>query len=247
MRTFGVPGVHRDVKGVVMIPNQILSPGPFVFAGVFIALGLLLLLFVPIIIIVVSNRAEPDGRGVRPFTVYLFGMSYFTLNLAYAGLTLVVTALLSFIGPHFAPIGNSVAQEVVLGGLLLVIAGGTLVFHLRQGVAAARGDGRIDGPNARVLHSYIGVVSFIYVVTAMLSLGVVIYLIFQLAGPGVFGTLHSNTKTLNVLLDFVYLLVVSSGIVAYMWRMAPPGMLRMPTMPHVPTTATTPPAPPTTA
>lgn len=221
-------------------PDQIVSVGPIAFAAVFAVIGLLSLVVLVPIIVVVANRAEPDARGMRPFTVYLFGMSYFTLNLAYAGLTLIVTALLSFISPHYAPIGNSVAREVVIGALLLLIAGGMLSVHLRQGIAAARGDGRVDGPNARVMHSYIGVVSFIYVFTAMIALGIVIYLIFQLAGPGVFGG-GSRAATLNTLLDLLYVLVASVGIVAYVVRLAPAGMLKLPSRPA---SAAAPPPPP---
>jgi hypothetical protein len=226
-----------------MIPNQIVSFGPLAFGGVFAVLALLSVGPLVLIILVVANRAEPDRRGMRPFTVYLFAMAFFTLMLTYAGLTLIVTALLSFIGPHDAPIGNSVAREVVIGALLLLIAGGLLRYHLAQGLTAARGDGQVDGPNARVLHSYIGVVSFVFVLTAMISLGVSIYLIFQLAGPGVFGG-GSRTATLNVLLDFVYVLVASSSIVMYTWRQAPPGMLHMPSMPSMPSPSAPPAAPP---
>jgi hypothetical protein len=214
-----------------MIPSQLTSPTPLAFAAGFAVLDLLILLFAPAIIILVANRAEPDARGMRPFTVYLFGMSFFALNLAFAGLTLVVTALLSFISPHFAPIGNSVARFCVIGGIVLLVAGTILTFHQRQGVAAARADGRVDGPNARVLHSYIGVVSVTYVVVAMISVGAIIYLIFQLIAAGVFGSISTKMGTLNILLDFTYVLVASGALVAYMWRLAPPGMLRRPSLP----------------
>ncbi len=229
-------------------PDQIVSVGPIAFAAVFAVIGLLSLVVLVPIIVVVSNRAEPDARGMRPFSVYLFGMSFFTLNLAYAGLTLIVTALLSFISPHYAPISNSVAREVVIGGLVLLIAGGMLGYHLQQGIAAARGDGRVDGPNARVLHSYIGVVSFVYVFWAMVSLGISIYLIFELIGPGVFGGGGSRAATLNTLLDLIYILVASVGIVTYMARLAPPGMLRLPTlMARAASSASAPPPPPPAA
>jgi hypothetical protein len=227
-----------------MVPNQLIDIGPLVFGGVFAVLALVSLIALIPVILIVANRAEPDARGMRPFTVYLFGMTFFTLNLAYAGLTMIVTALLSFISPHDLPLTNGVAKEVVIGALFLLIAGSIMHFHLRQGLAAARGDGRVDGVNARVLHSYIGVISFVYVFTAMLSLGIVIYLIFQLAGPGVFGGGASRTATLTTLLDFVYVLVASAGIVMYHWRMAPPGMLRIPSMPQMPSTPAPRAAPP---
>jgi hypothetical protein len=214
-----------------MIPSQLTSSTPLAFAAGFAALDLLFLLFAPTVIILVANRAEPDVRGMRPFTVYLFGMSFFALNLAFAGVTLAVTALLSFISPHSAPIGNSVARYCVIGGILLIVAGSVLTLHQRQGLAAARADGRVDGPNARVLHSYIGVVSVTYVVAAMISIGAIVYLVFQLIAGGVFGTISTKMGTLNILLDFAYVLVASGALVAYTWRLAPSGTLRRPSLP----------------
>ncbi len=226
-----------------MIPNQVVDLGPIVFGGVFAVIALISLIGLIPIILIVANRAEPDARGMRPFSVYLFGMSFFTLNLAYAGVTVIVTSLLSLIRPHYLPITNTVAKELVIGALLVLIAGGIMHFHLQQGLAAARGDGRVDGVNARVMHSYIGVVSFLYVFTAMISLGVTIYLIFQLAGPGVFGGGGDRSSTVATLLDFVYVLVASGVIVMYHWRLAPAGMLRLPAMPSMPTAPAPPPPP----
>jgi len=78
-----------------------------------------------------------------------------------------------------------------------------------------------------VRHSYIGAVSFVFVVWAMVSLGVAIYLVCQLAGPGIFGLAGGNrTTTLRVLLDVAYLLVASVGVVWLHWRWSPPGLLR---------------------
>jgi hypothetical protein len=175
----------------------------------------------------VANRAEPDPRGMRPFTVYLFGMAFVTLMLAYAGLTTIVTALLSFIGPHAEPIADGVARSVVIGLLLVVIAGGTMHYHVGKGLAAARGDGRVDGPNARVLHTYIAAVSFIFVVLAMVALAVAVYLLFQLIGPGIFGLVGGDrTATLRMLFDLVYVLVASGFVVSYHWRQSPAGLMR---------------------
>jgi hypothetical protein len=210
-----------------MVSSRLVDTGPLVFGGVFAIVALLAALALVPIIIIVANRAEPDVRGVRPFSVYLFGMSFVTLLLTYGGLTIIVTALLSFIGSHSAPIADSVGRECVVGGLLLVIGGGTMSYHVRKGLMAARGDGAVDGPNARVRHSYIGAVSFVFVLLAMVSLGFVIYLICQLAGPGIFGLEGGDrTATLRVLLDFVYVLVASVGIVWVHWRWSPSGLLR---------------------
>ncbi len=209
-----------------MVSNQIINAGPFVFGGIFGGIALLALLSLPLPILIVSNRAEPDPRGMRPFSVYLFGMSFVTLLLSYAGLSLIVTSLLSFIGPHEAPIGNGVARQVVMGGLFLLIPGFIMRNHLQRGIASAKGDGRVDGPNARILHSYVGVVSFVFMITMMISLGFCVYMIFQLIGPGVFGGGPSRSATVNSLLDFFYVLVTSAAIVRHTWRHAPAGALR---------------------
>jgi hypothetical protein len=192
------------------------------FGGIFALIGLLGLFPLAFVIVVVANRAEPDPRGMRPFTVYLFGMTFVTLMLAYAGVTTIVTALLSLIGPHPEAIADGVGRSVVIGALFLIIAGGVMHYHLRKGLDMAHGDGRIDGPNARILHTYIALVSFIFVGVGMVSLGVSIYLLFQLAGPGVFGGPGSSTSsTLRLLLDLVYLMVASGVIVLLHMRMAP--------------------------
>ncbi|HUC38074.1 MAG TPA: hypothetical protein VMR97_13250 [Acidimicrobiales bacterium] len=210
-----------------MVTHQLVNVGPLAFGGVFAAIGLLSVGPLALIILVVANRAEPDARGMRPFTVYLFGMAFVTLLLAYGGLTAIVTALLSFIGPHPAPIADGVARSVVIGALFLLIAGATMGVHVRKGLAFARGDGRVDGPNARVLHTYIATVSFVFVVLAMVALGVGVYLLFQLIGPGIFGLSGGDrTTTLRLLLDVAYVLVASGAIIAAHWRQSPPGLMR---------------------
>jgi hypothetical protein len=204
------------------------SFGPIAFGGAFAVIGVLGLLVLPLVILLVANRAEPDSRGMRPFVVYLFGMSFVTLQLTYGGLTMIVTALLSYITPHQEPLTNGIASEIVIGGLFVVIAGGVLRFHLTQGMRVASADGRVDGPNARVMHSFLGVVSFSYLISAMVTFGVAVYLIFELIGPGVFGGGGSKAATVNVLLDFAYLCITSIVIVGLCWRHAPVGALRRP-------------------
>ena len=178
---------------------------------IFIALFSVVLL-VPIILIV-ANRAEPDQRGQRSHSVYLFGMSFVTLQLTFAGSVLIVTSIFSVIAPHFAPLTNSIARSVVIGGLLVVLFGAVLLLHLGRGIETARGDGGVTGPNLRVMQSYAGVVSFIYLLQLIFSLAVAIYLVFALVAPGVFGSLGSNRSgTLAMLLDLVYVMLASGYI-----------------------------------
>ena len=154
-----------------VIPNLAagIAGGAIVGGAVFLALFSVVLL-VPIILIV-ANRAEPDQRGLRPLSVYLFGMSFVTLQLTFAGSVLIVTALFSVIAPHDSPLTNSVARQVVIGALLVVLAGATLLLHLGRGIETARGDGALTGPNLRVMHSYAAVVGFIYFLQLIFALG----------------------------------------------------------------------------
>jgi hypothetical protein len=199
---------------MTMIPSQFagLAGGIVAFVAIFIALFSLVLL-VPIILIV-ANRAEPDQRGQRSHSVYLFGMSFVTLQLTFAGSVVIVTSIFSVIAPHFTPLTNSIARSVLIGGLLVVLFGATLLLHLGRGVETARGDGAVTGPNLRVMQSYAGVVSFIYVLQLIVSLAVSIYLVFALVAPGVFGSVGSNRSgTLAMLLDLIYVMLASGYIV----------------------------------
>jgi hypothetical protein len=140
-------------------------------------------------------------------------MSFVSLQLTFAGSVLIVTSIFSVIAPHFTPLTNSIARSVVIGGLLVVLFGATLLLHLGRGIETARGDGGVTGPNPRVMQSYAGVVSFIYLLQLMFSLAVAVYLLFALVAPGVFGSLGSNRSgTLAMLLDLVYV-VLASGFI----------------------------------
>ena len=157
--------------------------GGAVSVGVVAAIGLIGLFVLVFVIIVVANRAEPDARGLRPLSVYLFSMTFIMLQLAYAGTVLIITSLFSLIGPHSSPLTNGVARSVVIGAILLLIAGSTMAFHLRKGVNIAEGDGRVDGPNARIQRTYGSVVTFIYLITMVITLAVSIYFILNSSLP----------------------------------------------------------------
>jgi hypothetical protein len=192
-----------------MIPSQVVSASGAALAVVAVVIALFSVVVLVPVIVVVSNRAEPDPRGLRPRTVFLFGMSFVTLQLAYAGLVLIGTSLFALIAPHFLPLTNTVAREVVIGGLFVVLAGGTWLLHVRRGIETARGEGD-TGPNARVMKSYAGVVCFIYFLQMIFALGFAIYLLFELIAPGVFGNFStSRSGTLAELLDLVYVMVLS--------------------------------------
>ena len=192
--------------------SQVLNASGGAFAAFALVSALFSLGFVVLIIVVVANRAEPDPRGLRPHSVYLFGMSFVTLQLTYAGLILIATSVFSLIAPHDTPLTNTVAREVVIGILFVVIAGGAWVAHVTRGIAVARGEDAV-GPNARVMKSYAGVVGFIYFLQVISAFGISIYLLLSLIAPGVFGSIGSSRSgTLSLLLDLVYIMVASAII-----------------------------------
>ncbi len=202
------------VPNGVAIPSQVAGLAGGAVAVIAIAFALFSIVLLVPIILIVANRAEPDQRGLRSQSVYLFGMSFVTLQLTFAGSVLIVTSIFSVVAPHFSPLTNSIAREVVIGGLFVVLFGLTLLMHLRRGIETARGDGAI-GPNLRVMQSYAGVVCFIYWLQLIVSLAVAIYLVFALVAPGVFGSFGaSRSGTLSVLLDLVYVMLASAIIVS---------------------------------
>ncbi|HSZ37037.1 MAG TPA: DUF5671 domain-containing protein [Acidimicrobiales bacterium] len=194
-----------------MVTGQLVNIAGGAAAGVAVALALFSGVFIVLVILIVANRAEPDPRGMRPHTVYLFGMSFVMLQLTFAGSVLIMTALFSLIAPHYSPMGNSVTREVVIGALFVVIAGSVWVLHFRRGIATATGDSGPSQPNSRVMNSYAGVVGFIYLLQLVFSFGVAVYLLLALIAPGVFGSIGSSRNgTLALLLDLVYIMVASA-------------------------------------
>ena len=149
------------------IPSQLAGLTGGIFAAIAVALALFSVILLVPIIIIVANRAEPDQRGLRSQSVYLFGMSFVSLQLTFAGSVLIVTSLFSVIAPHYSPLTNAVAREVVIGSLFVVLFGATLLLHLRRGIETARGDGVVAGPNMRVMQSYAAVVGFIYLLQVL--------------------------------------------------------------------------------
>jgi hypothetical protein len=196
-----------------MVTGPLVNAAGGVAAGVAIAIALFSGLFIALVVVIVANRAEPDPRGMRPYTVYLFGMSFVTLQLTFSGSVLIMTALFSLIAPHYGPMTNAVAREVVIGALFVLIAGSVWLLHLRRGTEIAKGDAGATQPNTRVMNSYAGVVAFIYLLQLILSFGIAVYLLLALIAPGVFGGLGaSRSGTLALLLDLVYIMVASGAV-----------------------------------
>jgi hypothetical protein len=231
-----------------MVTGPVVNAAGGAAAGVALALALFSGLFLVLIIVIVANRAEPDPRGMRPHTVYLFGMSFVTLQLTFGGSVLIMTALFSLIAPHYGPMGNAVAREVVIGALFVVIAGSVWVLHLRRGIEVAGGDSGPVQPNTRVMNSYAGVVGFVYLLELIISFGVAVYLVLALIAPGVFGSVGSSRSgTLALLLDLTYVMVASAIVLMIHANLGPSVFPPRPARPAPTPAAAAPMTPPAAA
>jgi hypothetical protein len=159
------------------------------------------------IIVVVANRADPDPTGHRPQSVYYFAVSFVTLVTTIIGTIVVVFSLVQLIGNHGPGLGDSTARAAVLGALIAVVSGALLRTHLQRGVNLTRSEGA--DPSRRVGQSYVSAVSFLAVLILLVMTILAVYLVFALAGPGVFGSFGGRTAAGRYLIDAVY-----SGLVA---------------------------------
>jgi hypothetical protein len=206
-----------------------------------------LLAGVLLVILIVSNRADPDPTGRRPAVVYSFAVSFITLFVTLFSTFVIVAELWSLIGTHHTspstddvndlfsdgtihapvaqhPYGDSVARAVVLALLLAIVAGFVYLKHVRAGERGTAGV-RLADPAGRVRSSYVAAVSFVCVVIATISTVVAAYQIFRIFAPGVFnadGT-GGRVAALRVLLPLVYLAVASLYLLRRHVQQLPPG------------------------
>jgi hypothetical protein len=201
--------------------------------GVLIGLlGLVVLLAVVgvFVIVVAANRAEPDPSGRRPLSVYLFATSFIALIAAVVGSVTVVSSLVQLIGSHpgisrpgIHPIGDAAARGAVLGGLITLVSVAILVVHLRRGLVFARADGE-SGPSQRVARSYVAAVAFLSVLVVLAATVIGIYLLFGIAGPGIFGGGGGRIPAVRNLIVVAYVGLVA-GLVLHTHRdLVTPGL-----------------------
>jgi hypothetical protein len=180
------------------------------------------------VIIVISNRADPDPSGKRPMAAYLFGGSFLSLWIAYTGSIIVVEALVSLMHSN-TPNSNTIARMVVIGFLMVLVGGVTHVLHRQRGLALSNSETDPSSPTKRVMRSYVAAVSFISVFIVLISSMVLGYLIFQLVAPGVFGANGSRVDTLSSIVDLVYI-VSATAFVFFAHQALAPAALRL--LPH---------------
>jgi hypothetical protein len=174
------------------------------------------------IIIVVANRADPDATGHRPQSVYFFAVSFVTLVTTTIGSIVVVFSVVALVGHHSPNIGNAIARAVVIGGLITVMSGALLRTHLRRGVALVGPDA--TSPSRRVAQSYVSAVAFLSVLILLVVSILAVYLVFALAGPGVFGSFGGRTSTLRDLIDAVYVGLVAGAVLLTHRNLVTPGL-----------------------
>jgi hypothetical protein len=174
------------------------------------------------IIIVVANRADPDATGHRPQSVYFFAVSFVTLVTTTIGSIVVVFSVVALVGHHSPNIGNAIARAVVIGGLITLLSGALLLTHLRRGVALVGPDPA--SPSRRVAQSYVSAVAFLSVLILLVVSILAVYLLFALAGPGVFGSFGGRTSTLRDLIDAVYVGLVAGTVLLTHRNLVTPGL-----------------------
>ena len=231
---------HATVHLGQAIPNLGTGPGAVVggpgLGSLFVVLvailgGVLLLAVVGVLVIlIVANRADPDASGRRPLSVYLFAMSFVTLLTSVVGSVVVVASLVQLIGSHpgvhgpgLHPVGDAAARGAVLGGLITVISLVTMVLHLRRGLAFAEADGA-GGPSQRVARSYVAAVGFLAVLTLVVALVAAIYLVCQIAGPGVFGSAGGRVPPARNLITALYTVDVALVVLWSHRNLTQPGL-----------------------
>jgi hypothetical protein len=162
--------------------------------------------------------------------VYLFAISFVALFAAVVGSATVVSSLVQLIGSHpgiarsgIHPIGDAAARGVVLGGLITLVSVAILVVHLRRGLLFAGADGDL-GPSQRVARSYVAAVAFLAVLTLLVSVVVAIYLLFEIAGPGVFGAGSGRIPVVRDLLVVLYVGAVAAVILQTHRDLVTPGL-----------------------
>jgi len=185
------------------------------------------------VVVVVANRGDPDPTGRRPFSVYLFAVSFFTIFAVLFGTFGIVQSVVQLIGTNSGgngaalhPLGDAVARGASLSGIITGVALIVLVFHLRRGVAiAGRADPRL-GPLGRVAQSYVAAVSFLTIVIAVIALVFALYEVVRIIAPGVYQVSGTRTQTLRPLISSAYLALAALVILFLHLRLVPPDIRR---------------------
>jgi heme/copper-type cytochrome/quinol oxidase subunit 2 len=123
------------------------------------------------------------------------------------------------------PLGDSVARGAVAFGVVVVVAGVVLLLHLRAAGRISHDELATGGPVARVRLSYVAAVSFVCVVTIVITAAVTVYDLFGLISPTVFDPDHpsSHIVVLRGLVPAAYLAVAAAATLVLHMRSVPAG------------------------
>jgi hypothetical protein len=193
-------------------------------------------------IVAIGNRTDQDPTGSRTIAAYLFSASFLFLWIAYFGVVIAANSLINLLGSHTNQFPNvldpgfggvlfqtysyrdAAIRSCVLGALLVVLAGGAYVAHLRRGSALADAETNPSGPTKRVMRSYVALVSFVSIIIVVLALVVALWMVCGLISPTIFLASTSRTATLRGVLEALVLVVLGGAVFSYHQRFAPEGL-----------------------
>ncbi|HEV3213837.1 MAG TPA: hypothetical protein VGZ03_10620 [Acidimicrobiales bacterium] len=201
-----------------------------------VVVGVLAMIF----IVAVGNRTDQDPTGSRPISAYLFSAGFLFLWIAYFGIIVAANSLIDLIGSHPSPFGtvlpfpvpsysyrDAAIRACVLGGILVVVAGGACVLHLQRGSALADAEANPSGPTKRVMRSYVALVCFISIIIVVLALSSAIWMLCGLISPRIFLASSSRIVTERGLLQALVLVVLAGAIFTSHQRFAPKALRLM--------------------
>jgi hypothetical protein len=210
----GSIGIGSQNGGSSVTLSQSTGLGIASFAGIlldFLAIMIILSLVGVLVIVVVSNRADPDPRGRRPQSVYYFAVSFVTLAVSVISSAVVVTGVDVLIGNHSNAVSNAAARVILVGGLTTIVSLVLLLTHLRRGLDLARTDPS-SGPSRRVGQSYVASVAFVSVLSFLVLFVFSVYLIFALVAPGLFGSFGGRSDAVRVFVVALYLMLAAEVV-----------------------------------
>lgn len=217
-----------ELLGAVSLIETVVEIALFI-----VLFGVLAIIF----IVAVGNRTDQDPTGSRPIAAYLFSAGFLFLWIAYFGIDIAANSLINLIGDHPGTVGipsgplgtlstgysyrDEAIRACVLGGILVVLAGGAWFVHLRRGNALADAESNPSGPTKRVMRSYVALVSFISIIIVVLALAVAAWMVCGLISPTIFLASTSTTVTMRGILEALVLVVLAGAIFSYHQRFAP--------------------------
>jgi hypothetical protein len=110
----------------------------------------------------------------------------------------------------------------VLGGLITIASFVLLWTHLHRGVSLVGPE--TTSPTRRVAQSYVSAVAFLSILILLVVTILVAYLVFALAGPGVFGSFGGRTPVWRALLDALYIGGVAALVLQTHRNLVSPGL-----------------------